>query len=180
MRTSGVCGRRIAVAATWIGLLAGCSRNAAPLPSFALELRGRAVIISFIFTSCHEVCPLVTAHLARAQAEVRSAGLSSTVRFVSITVDPSIDTPDVLRGYAARFGADTATWDFLTGSPEEVSRVMRAMRVFAANDRGRLGHEPVVLFVNPLGEIVRRYTDVDHLSAQILDQVRRLRPRQVG
>jgi protein SCO1/2 len=174
-----------------MALLAGCSADAAPLPSFTLtnqagqviraeELRGQAVIISFIFTSCYEVCPLVTAHLARAQAEVRSAGLSTTVRFVSITVDPSIDTPDVLRRYAARFGADTATWDFLTGPPEEVSRVLRAMGVFAANDHGRLGHETVVLFVNSRGEIVRRYTEVDHLSAHILDQVRQLRHRQVA
>ena len=122
----------------------------------------------------------MTAHLAGAQAEVRSAGISSTVRFVSITVDPGIDTPDVLRRYAARFGTDTATWDFLTGRPEEVSRVVRAMGVFAANDRGRLGHGTVVLFVNPRGKIVRRYTEVDHLSAQLLDQVRQLRQRQVA
>ena len=191
MRTSRSFGRRIAVAATWIALLVGCSADAVPLPSFTLsnqagqvvraeELRGRAVVISFIFTSCHEVCPLVTAQLARAQAEVRSAGLSSTVRFVSITVDPSIDTPEVLRRYAARFGADTATWDFLTGRPEEVNRVVRAMGVFAADDRGRLGHETVVLFVNPRGEIVRRHTDVDHLRAEIVDQVRQLRHQQVG
>src|ERR1700694_4452396 len=109
MRTSGIFGRRIVVAAASIALLVGCTGRAAPqpLPSFALtnqagrviraeELRGRAVVISFIFTRCSEVCPLITAQLARAQAEMRSAGMSSTVRFISISVDPGIDTPDVL------------------------------------------------------------------------------------
>ena len=75
---------------------------------------------------------------------------------------------------------DTATRDFLTGHPDEVSRVVREMRVFAANDRGRLGHENVVLFVNPHGEIVRRDTDVDRPSAQSLDQLRRVRRLEVG
>jgi protein SCO1/2 len=193
MRASGMFGQRIVVAAASIALLAGCSANSAsqPMPSFALtnqtgrvirseELRGRAVIISFIFTSCHDVCPLVTAQLARAQAEARSAGLSSAVRFVSITVDPGIDTPDVLQRYATSFGVDPATWDFLTGPPDEIARVVRAMGVFVTSDRGRLGHGTVVLFVTPRGEIVRRYTDVKHLAAQILDEVRRLRRSELG
>jgi protein SCO1/2 len=186
-------GQRIVVAAASIALLVGCSANSAsqPMPSFALtnqtgrlirseDLRGRAVIISFIFTSCHDVCPLVTAQLARAQAEARSAGLSSAVRFVSITVDPGIDTPDVLQRYATSFGADPATWDFLTGPPDEIARVVREMGVFVTSDRGRLGHGTIVLFVTPRGEIVRRYTDVEHLAAQILDEVRRLRPSELG
>jgi protein SCO1/2 len=193
MRTSGIFGRRMVVAAASIALLAGCTGRAAlqPLPSFALtnqtgrvirseELRGRAVVISFIFTRCYEVCPLVTAQLARAQAEVRSAEMSSTVRFVSISVDPGFDTPDVLQRYAARVGADTATWDFLTGHPDEIGRVVREMGVFTANDRGRLGHGTVVLFVSPRGEIVRRYTDVEDLAAQILDEVRRPWPLGAG
>lgn len=193
MRASGLFGQRIVVAAASIALLVGCWANSTsqPLPSFALtnqtgqlirsqELRGRAVVISFIFTSCHDVCPLVTAQLARAQAEARSAGLSSTVRFVSITVDPGIDTPDVLQRYATSFGADPATWDFLSGPPDEIARVVRAMGVFVTSDRGRLGHGTVVLFVTPRGEIVRRYTDVEHLAAQILDEVRRLRRSELG
>jgi len=193
MKASGILGRHIVVTAASIVLLAGCTGRAAPqpVPSFALtnqsgrairaeELRGRAVIISFIFTRCHEVCPLVTVQLARAQAEAKSAGMSSAVRFVSITVDPAIDTPDVLQRYAARFGADTATWDFLTGHPDEVGRLVREMGVFTANDRGRLGHGTLVLSVNPRGEIIRRYTDLEHLSAQILDEVRRLRRPERG
>ena len=110
---------RIVAAAASIALLVGCSPGGAlqPLPKFALinqsghtiraeDLRGRAAIISFLFTNCQDTCPVVTARLAQAQAEVRAAGLSSSVRFVSITVDPTTDTPEsfevrraVPRGY---------------------------------------------------------------------------------
>jgi hypothetical protein len=54
------------------------------------------------------------------------------------------------------------------------------MGVFVTSDRRRLGHGTIVLFVTPRGEIVRRYTDVEHLAAQILDEVRRLRPSELG
>ena len=47
-----------------------------------------------------------------------------TVRFVSITVDPAVDTPEVLRAYGERYGADTARWTFLTGRPDDVQRVV--------------------------------------------------------
>jgi protein SCO1/2 len=169
-----------------IALLAGCSIGGAPptVPSFALtnqsgrviraeELRGRAVVISFFFTSCHDVCPLLTTQLARAQGEVCAAGLDGRVRFVSITVDPTADTPEVLQRYAAGFGADPANWDFLTGQPEEVGRVVREMGVFTEGDR-RPGHTDLVLFVNPRGEVIRRSTGGVLGPSQVLDRVRRL------
>ncbi len=182
---------RMVAAAAGITLLAGCSPGGGsqPLPKFALtnqsghviraeDLRGRAAIISFLFTNCHDTCPVVTARLAQAQAEVRAAGLSSSVRFVSITVDPTTDTPEVLREYAERFRADTTNWDFLTGPPEEVGQVVRAMKVTTAHDHG-IGHSDLMLFVNARGEVEKRSTGVDIQPAYILDWVRRLPPNPV-
>jgi protein SCO1/2 len=174
-----------AASAASIALLAGCSFGGVSqaLPAFTLtnqsghviraeDLRGRAAIISFLFTNCHDTCPVVTARLVQAQADVRTAGLSSTIRFVSITVDPISDTPDVLRKYAERFRADTTNWDFLTGEPEEVGQVVRAMKVFTTNDR-RVGHSDLVLFVNTRGEVEKRATGIDLQPPYILEWVRR-------
>jgi len=171
-------------------LAAGCLRSPAPrdpVPRFTLtnqagtvvrteDLRGRLTVVSFIFTGCSDVCPLVMAHVARAQATVRDEALESTVRFVSITLDPGTDTPDVLQRYAARFGADTRTWDFLTGDSAEIGQVARAMGVTIVNDHGRLGHEGPVVLIDAHGEIARRYTDATHLAARIVDDVRQLAP----
>ena len=186
MRASAIASAIAAALVLGAGCFAG-SVARQPLPPFALtnqsghlvraeELRGRFAVISVVFTGCQEVCPLLMSRLVQAQAEARTAGLTSSVRFVSITLDPATDTPDLLKSYAARFGADTDTWDFLTGEPREVERVVRALGVIAVNDGGRLGHEGPVLLVDARGDIVRQYTGTAELAARIVADVRRLRP----
>jgi protein SCO1 len=156
------------------------------LPSFALtnqsgaviraeQLHGRVAIISFMFTGCSEACPLVMSQLARAQADVLAAGLGSRVRFTTITLDPVTDTPAVLRRYAASFGVDTNGWDFLTGDPAEVGRVVRAMGMTTVRADGRLGHDSLVVFVNTRGDIVRRYTETTRLAARIVSDIKHAR-----
>jgi protein SCO1 len=56
-------------------------------------LRGRVLVVSFVFTTCAEACPLITAQLARTQSRVRTEQLDGRVRFVSITLDPRPTVP---------------------------------------------------------------------------------------
>ncbi|MEK7205413.1 MAG: SCO family protein, partial [candidate division NC10 bacterium] len=76
------------------------------------DFRGKVWIANFIYTHCIDTCPLQSAQMARLQEELRG---EPDVRFVSITVDPELDTPEVLSEYANRFGADRDRWLFLTG-----------------------------------------------------------------
>jgi protein SCO1 len=106
-----------------------------PAPDFTLttqdggrlslkELRGTVVVVTFIYASCADTCPLLTAKLAALGP--RLAGTSPPpVRFVGITVDPERDTPDVLRAYARGHGADGPGWAFLTGGPTQIHEVAR-------------------------------------------------------
>jgi protein SCO1/2 len=156
------------------GLLAGCAAGGEPptLPAFELtdqsgrtvrteDLRGRPLVVSFVFTTCVEACPIVVAQLVRLQAHVRAAGLAERVRFVSITLDPMTDTPDVLRRYAAGYGADLATWHFLTGQPDAVGRLVAALGIGTAPGPRGLAHDVPLLFVDPAGRIVERRTDLE-------------------
>ena len=70
-------------------------------------LRGKVVAVTFIYTSCPDVCPMLTDKLARVQDELGS-DFGTKVAFVSITTDPELDTPGVLKEYAAAFDADVA------------------------------------------------------------------------
>jgi len=88
----------------------------------ASALRGKVWIADFIYTHCTDTCPLLSAQMARLQAEYRDA---PDLRLVSITVDPARDTPEVLARYAARFGADPARWLFLTGEQAAIFRLAR-------------------------------------------------------
>lgn len=83
------------------------------------ELSARVWIANFMFTSCPSSCPRLTRHMARVQARLRG----ESVHLVSFSVDPSVDTPDRLRGYGARYGADPVTWSMLTGPNDAVQRI---------------------------------------------------------
>ena len=95
------------------------------------ELDGNILIVSFLFTSCSLTCPEVTRHMAEIQQLTTT---NADVRLVSLTVDPRSDTPPVLAKWAARFGADTNRWSFLTGNKAMLHGLIA--RSFLAQDNG--------------------------------------------
>jgi len=154
------------------------------MPAFALvdqagavvkseSLRGRVVVISFVFTTCAEACPLITAQLARTQTRVRTEKLDDRVRFVSITLDPATDRPEVLRRYADRYGIDLATWHFLTGASDDVGRVVRAFGLNAVA-RERIVHGSLVVLVDRQGRIAERRTDLELDPDRLVASLRKL------
>jgi protein SCO1/2 len=93
------------------------------------QLAGGVWIADFIFTRCPDVCPALTARMATLQA-----ALPDDVRLVSFSVDPTHDTPEVLRAYAARAGARDR-WLFLTGARDAMATLLRdGFRVAYADD----------------------------------------------
>ncbi len=81
------------------------------------DLRGKVWVANFIYTHCTDTCPLQSAQMARLQEELKT---EPDFRLVSITVDPELDTPEVLSEYANRFGADRDRWLFLTGDKRAI------------------------------------------------------------
>jgi protein SCO1 len=86
------------------------------------ELAGQVYVANFLFTSCTTVCPLTVQSLQKLQKRYLDSNVP--IRIVSFSVDPNIDTPEVLRAYAEKSGADPVKWTFLTGEESEVSKVM--------------------------------------------------------
>ena len=85
-------------------------------------LKGKVVLINFIFTSCQGVCAPMTANLARTQNYL-GEHVGKDVVMISISVDPAVDTPEVLRKYADKFKAKPG-WYFLTGDKKNVDWVL--------------------------------------------------------
>jgi protein SCO1/2 len=122
--------------------------------TFALSsLRGKAVLVSFIYTTCNGSCPATTHNLYRVQQTLIEAGLwGKQVEFVSISLDPDRDTPEVLARYAKIYSADTTRWHFLTGSPEQVTKVLAAWGMWARiGPSGTLDHPSRIFLVDPRG-----------------------------
>ena len=89
-------------------------------------IEDKIVVINFIYTTCPDVCPLETAQLTRVQ-DILGDRLGNDVFFYSITIDPDVDTPEVLADYRNRFGA---RWPFLTGDEEEIIELRRKLGLF--------------------------------------------------
>jgi protein SCO1 len=84
-------------------------------------IKGKIVVISFIYTSCTEICPLSTARLAQV-AEQFGDRLGRDIFFISLSVDPNRDTPEKLKAYADSFRTGPG-WVFLTGSLQDMRAI---------------------------------------------------------
>lgn len=88
----------------------------------AENLRGKTYVANFVFTSCPSVCPRLTKRMAEVQE--RTKDLGDALHLVTFSVDPETDTPEVLRGYAQKYGADPKRWVFLTGQLTDIEPVV--------------------------------------------------------
>lgn len=104
---------------------------------------GKPVIVDFIFTTCTTICPVLSAGFSNLRRTLGDE--AHKVQLVSITIDPENDRPEELKKYLERFGGPEG-WEFLTGSREEVGRVLRAFNAFVVD---KMSHEPLYLLHAP-------------------------------
>ena len=95
-------------------------------------LKGKIVLINFIYTECGDVCPLETAKLAQV-SKLLGDRMGKDIFFYSISVDPKHDTPAVLKAYAKKFHAGPG-WLFLTGKREDIDAVRKKIGMAARPD----------------------------------------------
>ena len=134
------------------------SQDGAPVK--LADYRGKVVALTFIFTLCADTCPVLTPMMSFVQDQL-GADFGEKIYFVSITVDPERDTPEVLKEYAQAFGANLAGWSFVTGSPEAIRDVTRRYGVFAAkNASGGVDHTFLTSIVDRHGILRVQYLGV--------------------
>lgn len=100
------------------------------------------IIVSYIFTTCATICPVLTATLASAKSDL--SDINPAPKIISISIDPEEDTPANLARYAQKFNAGE-NWTFLTGELDDIVNIQRAMHVYRGS---KLNHEPVT-FIRP-------------------------------
>jgi protein SCO1/2 len=89
------------------------------------------------------------------------ANFGEKIHFVSITVDPERDTPEVLKEYAQAFGANLSGWSFLTGTPDAIRDVTRRYGIFAAKTaNGSIDHTFLTSIIDQRGILRVQYLGV--------------------
>lgn len=104
---------------------------------------GEPVALNFIFTTCTTICPVMTVTFSQTRNLLGTD--ADRVHFVSISIDPEYDRPDVLDAYADQFHAN-GNWTFLTGSTDDIVAVLRS---FDSYSGAKMNHKPVTLLKNP-------------------------------
>ena len=160
-----------AIAAAALGLPACSSSRAAPdgppddpadaVPNVPLvtqhgekirfrdRIRGEVVLLNFMYTRCNGSCPGTTHNLVKVQ-EALGDHLGRDVFMYSVSLDPEVDTPEVLDGYAKAIGAKPG-WTFLTGDRRAIDRLRRKFELYSTNpaaDAKNITHAGMVMYGN--------------------------------
>ena len=126
------------------------------------SLRGQPYVACFFFTTCKGSCPRQTSQMQLLQNKFKS----KPIRFVSITVDPEIDTREVLAEYAESFQANPDRWYFLRGEMAYTQRV--GVEKFFLDGVEKRGHPDRFCLVDAEGDIVGSYVWLDVDERELL------------
>ena len=101
------------------------------------------VLVDFIYGTCTTICPVLSAGYSSLQRKLAPTG--QQVRLVSVSIDPEYDTPEVMSEYLQKYQAKPG-WSFLTGSREDIDKVMRAFNAYVPN---KMAHYPITFLRGP-------------------------------
>ncbi len=170
-------GRALTVLALTLGACSDPLPEIGSVPSFELvnhagesfgteQLRGQVWVANFVFTTCPTVCPMLTTQMGNLQRRLEA---EEGVTFVSFSVDPEHDTPEVLSRYRE---SRSAEWVFLTGEPDLVRNTISQglrMGVGERTDDGDITHAMHFVLVDQAG-MIRGYYRTDAESQAALER----------
>ena len=137
------------------------------------EFRGSTVVLTFIYTRCPlpTFCPMMDRHFVTLQEHMKSDKTLKKVHLVTVSFDPTRDTPAVLRAHAKELMADLSTWTFLTGKPQAIDDFSAKFGVFVVrnpNDERDITHNLRTAVIGPDGVVKKIYTGNEWTPDDIL------------
>lgn len=143
------------------------------------DLKGQVWVADMVLTECRDICPTLTANMAVLQK--RLAQEKMEVQLVSFSVDPETDTPEVLKQYGEKFGADFSNWHFLTnGDFQKMKQFIEStFKVPVEHNHDPDATSPVMhsgrfFLVGASGRVVRTYDGVKPDYERIIQDIRTL------
>ncbi|MBM7602846.1 protein SCO1/2 [Metabacillus crassostreae] len=146
--------------------------------SFGSEnLKGKVWIADFIFTNCDTVCPPMTASMAALQKELTNQNLD--VELVSFSVDPTIDTPEVLKKFMDKFTTNSSNWHMLTGYKqaeiEAFAREEFQTLIQKPSSSDQVIHSTSFYLINQHGEVVNSFGFQQSHFGEMIAEIKKLK-----
>jgi protein SCO1/2 len=165
-----------------------------PAPRFALtdqqgqpfgtaDVGQRVALANFVYTSCTDTCPLLSATMGQIQEQLKSEGLfGGKVVLLSFSLDPERDTPPVLAAYGERFGADPAAWKLLTGPSDTLGQLAQDFKLgrpiplppSSQNPLINLAHSNRFVLIDGSGQVRATYLGDSLEVADVVRDIKRL------
>ncbi|THF82624.1 SCO family protein [Cohnella fermenti] len=119
------------------------------------DTNGKVRLVYFFYSNCPDVCPPTTFMMSQVQEMLKADGdFGTKAEFLSITIDPVRDTPEALRVFGDKFGADYTGWKFLRGDEAETAKLAEKYQLGVIKDNdGNFGHSNLIVVVDKKGRI---------------------------
>lgn len=119
------------------------------------SLRGKAVLLTFIYTRCPlpNFCPLLAKNFKELQGRL-SKEFPGRFQLVSLTIDPAFDTPEILKAYSIRNGADEESWTFATGKMNQIDLAVSWFGLTREDAGGLINHDLRTALISPEGRLL--------------------------
>jgi protein SCO1/2 len=119
------------------------------------DVAGKVYVADFFFTSCPTICPVMKKEMLRVYEKFKS---NPNFMILSHSIDPTHDTPEVLKDYAGKLGIeDASTWNFLTGDQEKIFEIGQTSYLTTAMadqmEPGGFLHSGAFLLIDQQGRI---------------------------
>lgn len=143
------------------------------------DLKGKVVVVSYIYTNCPDICHLTTKKLNQFKKNLGD-NLANKVEFVSITFDPTRDTPNVLKHQVQMMGLDMQNWYFVTGRRDlvyetiEVAGINPIVDEMKNNDNYTFNHRDRISLLDRDGRIRKHYKGSNFDEAELKKDIKTL------
>ena len=146
------------------------------------SFRGTVLALTFIYTRCPlpDFCIRMSNQFARIQKSLKGDGaMIGKWHLLSVSFDPKFDRPAVLKRYAAEYGADFSTWDFVTDpdtSGPVIRRLADGLGLEYSEDEGLIDHNLRTVIIDGEGKLVKVFTGNEWKPEDVAAEIRKLAP----
>lgn len=138
------------------------------------QFKGQALAIDFIFTSCPfpTMCPRLSQNFSETESKLKSMPNAPTNwHLLTISFDPEKDTPEVLKNYAARYNADPARWNFLTGDLIDITAIAEQFGETFWREGGSISHNIRTAIIGADGKVQNIVPDNKWTSDELVEEI---------
>lgn len=153
--------------------LAGAWTTAESKPLLLAALRGKPVLVLLFYGTCQSACPVLVHDLQRVDEQL-SPEERAGLRYLLVTFDPTVDTPERLAAYAKEHGLASDRWTLARGTPDQVRELAAVLGVkYRATGDGQYSHTQRITLLDRDGVVIEKFDGMDRPLDPIVDAARR-------